>query len=135
MAERRRRTWSWALVAVAGLGVAAVAYFRLGQEREGEPDEWTGPVEKITVAAFAGGTGALVYVAEDRGYFERNGLEVTIEDHESGKAAAEVLLRGGADVSTSAGLVFVNNSFEHPDLRAFGTVATAEVKKLVARRD
>ncbi len=100
-----------------------------------QPEEYTGPVEKITLAAYAGDTGALVYIAEDRGYFEKNGLEVTIKDYGSGKAAADALIDGEADISTSAGFVFVSNSFDHTDLRVLGTVATEEVKELVARKD
>jgi NitT/TauT family transport system substrate-binding protein len=102
---------------------------------QGRPEKYTGPVEKITVAAAAYLTGALVYVAEDQGYFEENGLEVTIKDYGSGKAAADALLAGKADISTSADFVFVSNSFDHADLRVFGTVATAQVKELVARKD
>lgn len=100
-----------------------------------EKAKYTRPVEKITVAAAAYLTGALVYVAEDQGYFEENGLEVTIKDYGSGKAAADALLAGEADISTSAGFVFVSNSFDHADLRILGTVATAQVKELVARKD
>jgi NitT/TauT family transport system substrate-binding protein len=87
------------------------------------------------VAAYAGEAGALVYVAEDQGYFKKNGLEVTIKDYESGKAAADVLIDGEADICTSAGFVFVSNSFDYADLRVLGTVATVEVKELVARKD
>ena len=35
--------------------------------------KYTGPVEKITLAAYAGETAALVYVAEEQGFFEENG--------------------------------------------------------------
>ena len=94
-----------------------------------------GSAEKITLAAYAGETGALVYVAEDQGFFEENGLDVTIKGYASGKAAADALINGEADIATSAGFVFVSNSFDHTDLRVFGTVATAEVKELVARKD
>jgi ABC-type nitrate/sulfonate/bicarbonate transport system substrate-binding protein len=87
------------------------------------------------LAAYAGDTGALVYVAEAQGYFKKNGLDVTIKGFDSGKAAADSLLDGEADISTSAGFVFVSNSFDHADLRVLGAVATAEVKELVARKD
>ena len=40
----------------------------------------TGPVEKLTVAAVHYLIGALVYVAEDREFFEKNGLEVTVKE-------------------------------------------------------
>jgi len=97
--------------------------------------KYTGPVEKITLAGNDVETAALVYVAENQGFFEKNGLDVTIKDYASGKAAADALIKGEADISTSADFVFVINSFDHPDLRVFGTVSTAEVIELVARKD
>ncbi len=100
-----------------------------------QPEEYTGPVEKVTLAAYAGETGALVYVAEDQGYFEKNGLEVTIKDYESGKAATNILIAGEADIATAADDVFISNALDHADLRVFGTVATAEVTGLIARKD
>jgi NitT/TauT family transport system substrate-binding protein len=117
------------VVIVVALGIGLYWAFQT------KPEEYTGPVEKITLAAYAGDTGALVYIAEDRGYFEKNGLEVTIKDYGSGKAAADALIDGEADISTSAGFVFVSNSFNYADLRVLGTVATEEVKELVARKD
>ena len=114
------------------LGLAIGGYFWLRQE---EPEKYTGPVEKITVAAAEYLTGALIYVAEDQRYFEENGLEVTIRGYGSGKACADALINREADICTSAGFVFVSNSFDHADLRVFGTVATAQVKELIVRRD
>ncbi len=117
-----------------GITVIVVIGISAGGCQE-KPEKYTGPVERITVAAYAGETGALVYVAEDQGFFEENGLEVTIKDYESGKAAADALIAGETDIATSADFVFVSNSFDHVDLRVFGTVATAEVIELVARKD
>ncbi len=124
------RAWIWIPVVVIILAVGS--YFRLSQEN---PEKYTGPVEKITVAAAEYLTGALVYVAEDQGFFEKNGLEVTIKGYGSGKACADALIAGEADISTSADNVFVSNSFEHADLRVLGTVATKQVKELVVRKD
>ncbi len=107
----------------------------LSPEQPEQKSKYAGPVEKITLAAYAGETGALVYIAQKQGYFEKNGLEVTIKDYQSGKAAADALIDREADICTSAGFVFVSNSFDYADLRVLGTVATAEVKELVARKD
>ena len=92
-----------------------------------QPEEYTGPVEKITVAAAEYLTGALIYVAEDQGFFEENGLDVTIKGYASGKACADALINGEVDIATSAGFVFVSNSFDLTDLRVFGTVSTSGV--------
>ncbi|MFC1756759.1 ABC transporter substrate-binding protein [Patescibacteria group bacterium] len=100
-----------------------------------QPEKYTGPVEKITLAGYAGEAGVLVYMAENQGFFTKNGLEVTIKDYQSGKVATDALINGEVDISTSADSVLVSNSFEHTDLRVFGTVATFENKELVARKD
>jgi len=121
-------------IAVIVIGLIVASYFWLSQEKP-EESKYTGPVKKITLAAYAGDTGALVYIAEDQGYFEENGLDVTIKDYEAGKLAADALLAGEADISTSADFVLVSNSFEHDNLRVLGTVALAELTRLVARRD
>jgi NitT/TauT family transport system substrate-binding protein len=115
-----------AIIAVIGVSVIGC------QEQSAK---YTGPPDQLTLAAAAYLTGALVYVAEDQGFFEKNGLAVTIKNYGSGKDCADALINGEVDIATSAGFVFVSNSFDHADLRVFGTVATAQVKELVARKD
>jgi NitT/TauT family transport system substrate-binding protein len=122
------------LIGIIAVVVIIGGYFLLSQEKP-EELKYTKLVEKITLAAYAGDTGTLVYMAEDQGYFEENGLDVTIKDYEAGKLAADALLAGEADISTSSDFVLVSNSFEHDNLRVLGTVALAELTKLVARRD
>ncbi len=120
------------------IGGVALAFIGMGvfyvQEQK-KTGKYTGPVDNITLAAAEYLTGVLVYVAEEQGYFEKNGLDVTINGYGSGKTCADALIAGEADISTSAGNVFVSNSFEHIDLRVLGTVATKQVKELVARKD
>ena len=115
-----------AIIVIIGISVAGC---------QKKPEKYTVPVEKIILAAYAGEAGTLVYVAEDQGFFEENGLDITIKSYASGKVCTDALINGEVDISTSAGFVFVSNSFDHTDLRVFGTVATAEVKELVARKD
>lgn len=132
--QGKRGSWKWLGIPVVLmiLGLAVGGYFWLSQK---EPGEYAGPLEKVTVAAYAGEAAALVYVATEQGFFVAHGLEVIGKDYETGKLAADALLAGEADIATSAGFVFVSNSFDHAELRVFGTVATAEVKELVARKD
>ncbi len=120
------------LIAITVIAIGIVAYYRYFQEKF---EKYTGRVEKITVAAAEYLTGTLIYVAEDQGFFEENGLDVTIKGYASGKACADALLVGEADIATSADFVFVSNSFDYTDLRVLGTVATKQIKELVARKD
>ena len=128
---KRRVGVSIAVLVAAGLGALVVR----GWWIQRQPRQSYGPVEKITIAAYAGDTAALVWLAQENAYFAENGLEVTVKPYEAGKLAADALLAGEADISTSADFVFVRNSFNHSDLRVIGTVATAEITYLVARKD
>ncbi len=97
--------------------------------------KYAGPVEKITVAASTGDIGALFYFCKETGFFERNGLKVTINEFNSGKIAAEAMLAGEANMSTSSSTVFVCKSFSYPDLRTIGTLCTFKNIDLIARKD
>ncbi len=115
------------IVVAVTLGIGFYWFFQKRSEK------YTGPVEKITLAGAK--SGILVYIAQNQGYFQDNGLDVTIKDYVSGKAAMDALLTDEADIATSAEFVFVSNSFDYDDLRLFGVVATANICKLVARKD
>ncbi len=97
--------------------------------------QYKGPVDKITLASYQGDVGFLVYIAEKHGYFMANGLDVTINSYEAGKLATDALLAGQADISTGADFVLVSHSFDNPDLRAIGSIATARDCKLIFRID
>ncbi len=118
-------------IIIAVLAISFGSYLWLRQDQP----EYIGPVDKITVASAEYLTGVLIYIAEDQGYFEKNGLNVTIKSYGSGKECADDLIDGEADICTSAGFVFVSNSFDYTGLRVLGTVATKQVKELVARKD
>ena len=67
------------IAAIAAVAIIA-GYLLLRQEK---PERYAVPVEKITLAAYAGDIGALVYAAKEQGYFAKNGLDVTIYSDDS----------------------------------------------------
>jgi len=111
------------------IALAAVAAIACGGA-DGET-----PVEEINLATYAGSDSALVYIAEQEGFFADNGVHVTLQEYEAGKLAADALLAGETDIATTADFVFVSNSLEQDGLRILGTVAQSETIELVARRD
>lgn len=132
MREEKSYAWTWVPAIMIVLALAVGSYFWLTQQR---PRKYTGPPKTITLAAYRGGEGTLAYIAEEQGYFAENALDVTIKDYEAGKLAADALLSGEADISTSADFVLVSNSFDNDDLRVLGTVSTTDTIELVARKD
>ena len=67
------------ILAIIVMGLVVESYFWFFQ-----PKKYTGPVEKITVTTFEGGASAPIYIAESQGFFENNGLDVTIKGDVSG---------------------------------------------------
>lgn len=103
---------------------------------DGEPQTDAETVGTIRLAAYAGDTGALVFIAQDQGLFQKHGVNIVMQEYEAGKLAADALYEGRADIATSADFVFVSGSFVRPDLRVLGTVATVNnTVEFVARKD
>ena len=121
--------YNWILLIIVLLSILIIS----GCVQE-QPEKYTGPVENITVSNIEEYS-TLVWIAEHQGYFTDNGLNVTNKDYSSGKLAAEALLRGEADISISAGFVFVSAAFDNPDLRILGSVALVDNVAVIARKD
>ena len=80
---------------VAAIGVTAtLVLLGLGTWYfSSSPTAYSAKPESITVGAPALETNALIYVADDLGYFKKNGLNVTFKKYDSGGAAVPDLLR------------------------------------------
>lgn len=90
------------------------------------PGGYSGPLETVTVAAVPTELNALVYVAEDRGYFQENGILFELKDYDSGAAGAAGMLSGEADIAVAAEFPIVRQVFNKMDIVNFGTIAKYE---------
>ena len=99
------------------------------------PQKYTGPVEKITIGTIADYS-TLVMLAQERGYFKDNGLDVKTIEHSSGAPAFADLLAGKADVVLAADFVGVLNSFKTEDFKIIATITkVTDGFEVVARKD
>ncbi|MFC1491576.1 ABC transporter substrate-binding protein [Nitrospinota bacterium] len=80
-------------------------------------------------------TATLVVIAHAKGYFREQGLDVQIKFYEAGKLAADALLAGEVDISTSADSAFVSKSFERADIRVIGTLSAENTIALAGRKE
>lgn len=78
---------------------------------------------------------ALILVAEQKNFFRRHGLQVSLEKYQAGAYALDDLLTGKVDVITASDFVLAIQTFKHPDLRTFGTICAADTMEVVARKD
>jgi NitT/TauT family transport system substrate-binding protein len=96
---------------------------------------FSGSVEEITLGAPALETNALVYVAEDQGYFKKNGLNVTFKKYDSGGAAVPGLLKNETDLALASEFVVVNTIFKKGEVRTLGSIDKFENMFVIARKD
>lgn len=124
------------LRSIIGLAILAVVSgllvlgFRVALDPKG-----AGTRETIRLGAYEGDVGALEWIAKDKGFFERAGIDVTLLGYPSGNAAVEAMRGGFVDVATAADLVVAKRSFTENDIRVVADICRYWNKGLVARRD
>ncbi len=97
------------------IAVAVEGYILL-QTYRNPAKKYTGEMEKITVGVEKSLLPALVWVAENKGYFQENGVDITIKEFDSGRAALKSMLEeGNLDMVTVAQTPVMFNSFTRSD--------------------
>jgi len=79
---------------------------------------------------------ALIHIADSKGFFQGEGLDVEIKGYPTGKAALAATLNGEVDMGTVADTPIVFNSFERDDFAVWVTILdSAHHVKVLARKD
>ncbi len=117
------------IVQITAPGISG--YFSLSQE---EP-KYKGPVEKVKIGVGVAPLSLPIWVAENKGFFVDNGLDVEIKEYPSGKAAVGDLIDDKVDMATITEFGFMSKSFDNPDLRIVSSITTANINSLVANKD
>ena len=89
----------------------------------------------LTLAVSSGPVSLPIYMAEARGFFKDEGLDLRLRECASGRECYQWLADGSVDVATAAELLVATGSGAHRDLAIFATISTSSYQiKLVARR-
>lgn len=91
--------------------------------------------EKVRVGAVTADMSALIWIAQDEGFFKKHGVETDILDYASGVSALDALDDNKVDIAASADFAFAVKAFKDPDVRVFSSIATYNVYEIVARKD
>ncbi len=127
----------WGVLVIAGLGL-------LSSGCSQSNTEWKGELRPVKIGITPSLTETATYVAKERGYFEKNGLEVTLTPSLSGSAALYDLLNGTVQIAhvTEAPVIYalMDSSYypgiPTPPFRIFADmVYSNKTQKIVARKD
>ena len=115
------------IIAVIGISVGGCS-----QQRE-KPEE----TEKVTIGISATSLlPSLIHIAEEKGYFLEEGIDVEIKGYPTGKAALTATFNGEVDMGTVADTPIVFSSFERNDFTVFATIVdSAQHAKCLTRKD
>jgi NitT/TauT family transport system substrate-binding protein len=94
-----------------------------------------GPSEPVVIATTPSLSSTLILIAENKGFFTRHGLNVTIQGNPLSITSMDNLARGTTDIAGSSDYSFTNYLFSRPGLQTFGSTAKTDVISIVARKD
>ena len=89
----------------------------------------------LTLAVSSGPVSLPIYVAQARGFFKDEGLDLRLRECASGRECYQWLADGQVELATTSELAVAAGSAAHRDLAIFATISTSSYQiKLVARR-
>lgn len=115
----------------AVLAVATIVWLSAPVMAMGTPPQ----PESLRLAAYEGDVGALEWIAQEKGFFDKLGLQVEIKGFASGKDALEALKAGRVDVATASEFVFASASLADTQLRILGNISHYRNKAVIGRVD
>lgn len=92
-------------------------------------------LESVTVGNVPVESFALLYVAENQGFFADNGLDLTIKDYSTGATAVNALINGEVDVGGSSDYVVTVYAFQKENISIITSCAESEFFELICRND
>ena len=118
-----------AIVAIALAGLGAWYFMNSGATS-------SGTTESITIGEPALEQSALIYIAEDQGYFTGNGLNVTLrDDYPSGVGPVSDMMLGRLDISVSAEYPVIAQIFNKKNISVIGVIDKYQNEEIIGRRD
>lgn len=78
---------------------------------------------------------ALIYIAEDQGYFSANGLNVQLQNYETGLDAVNGMKHGEVNISASAEYPIVAAAFNKEKISIIASIDKIQSSYLLCRRD
>jgi NitT/TauT family transport system substrate-binding protein len=126
-----QKRWLLPLIVLVGVLAIVSGFWFYPESRKTYP----GKPASLTMGTPALETNALIYIAADMGYFEKNGLQVTIKEYDSGGAAMPGLMRNEIDLAVASEFVLVNNLLQQHKIRTLGSIDRFENMFLIARKD
>jgi NitT/TauT family transport system substrate-binding protein len=95
-----------------------------------------GEIQKINLGVTSPDLSALIWVAEKKGFFIENGLDVNIEEHIFSGGILKGLVAGELDLGTTMEVSFAMDELvDRGDMKIVSVIAKSDRTELIARKD
>jgi NitT/TauT family transport system substrate-binding protein len=131
-----RKEYGIAVVVLAAAALVLLAGCLAGDAGGAEKTAPGKPAETVTVAWSPFESTALFWIADEKGFFARNGIALDLKRYDSGVAALDSVVNGEADLCVgTTEFPLVGRAFQGAPVRALGTIDRGEFIYLVADGD
>ncbi len=89
----------------------------------------------IRLGTIASELSALVWIAEEKGLFRNNDVNVSIKTYSSGNYAVQDLLTGQLDIATCTEFAALGAILNDPNVRLLGSIDKARDQEVISRKD
>lgn len=94
-----------------------------------------GSPEAVSIGKMPIEAHTLIYIAEEQGFFARNGLDVTIRNYSTGPAAVNGLIEGEVDIAGASEFVVVGHALRKERIGIIASIDKYQIFYMVGRKD
>lgn len=102
---------------------------------QGSSQQSSGPLEPVVIGTTPSLSSTLILIAEEKGFFTRHGLNVTIQENTVSTTSLANLVARTVDIAGASDYAFMNYLFTNHSLQAVASIAKTDVISIVARKD
>jgi ABC-type nitrate/sulfonate/bicarbonate transport system substrate-binding protein len=127
-----KRTTTGIIILIIALGVVIIFGTWYLQ---GSPQKYSRPPDPITIGALPSEYSTLIWIADDQGFFSRNGLNVTLKYYSTGASQLNALSTHEVNFSLSSEYAFATQVLLGANIRQIADIDKAENEYLIGRKD
>lgn len=132
--QGKKKALIWIGVVFAIIAMAIGGYYWLHQKPEQK--EFTGHREKVTIGFLPNMLSSLVLIAEAKGFFMQEGLDITLKSYPTGRDTLIAMIAKEIDIAVTGDLGLVVSSLERDDFAVLATIgSSSNAFKIVSRTD
>lgn len=96
---------------------------------------YSGPAASVTIGMTTSEVNSLILIAQDRGFFAANAIDLTVRTYASGAAAVNGMMGHEVDMATGSEFAFAGRVLSREEIRTIGVINRSSVEYLIGRTD